>query len=767
MGIFNAFLDDPGVRLFGFEAGRRGHLLGPARRAVLVRHPGVLHGAVPTCCRTRTARPPSPLRLGRPRLPERRPGARLAARHRARGVPPGDRRRGHGGVPPAVPDRGDHPGHRVRARAGRRDRRSVSELGPRRPPVLRQPVRPRRQGRGHRRGAGSACIEDEPWCWPTKESSCRTGIGRAVRCSVARAPRRRLGREGRAALIGYLPVGYPTSTAPSRRCPPMIDAGADVVELGRALQRPGHGRTHRPARRRGARSPAAPGSATSSAPSRGRRRGAPVLVMTYWNLVLRYGVDAFARDLAAAGGAGPHHPRPHPRRGGRLDRRLGRATASTACSSSRPARPPSASLNATSPRRGFVYAASTMGVTGDAGDGRLRGRAARRRAPARSTDLPVCVGLGVSNGEQAAEVARVRRRRHRRLGPRPHAARRRRRRDAGSTRLRRPRRPTSPRVSARSRSRWRPPDASPLLPLAIPSPPTGVWHLGPLPAPRLRLCILLGIVVALWMTQRRLGRARRRSRTRSSTSRSGRCPFGIVGGRIYHVITSPDAYFGEGGNPWNAFSLGGRSRHLGRRRARRRRRLDRLPRQGVRFLDFGDAAAPGLLVAQAIGRLGNWFNQELFGSADRPALGAAVYVDAAAGHAVLDANGNPVVLGVYHPTFLYEMLWCLAARGAAHLARPPARLRPRPRLRALHRGLPASAAGRRVHAHRRREPDPRVCGSTSGCRSWCSCSVCLVASGSGADRPIRTSRSPTPTLKNPRNRPNLDIRNESSRNLGR
>ena len=91
-------------------------------------------------------------------------------------------------------------------------------------------------------------------------------------------------------------------------------------------------------------------------------------------------------------------------------------------------------------------------------------------------------------------------------------------------------------------------------------------------------------------------------------------PFGIVGGRIYHVITSPDAYFGVGGDPmralyiwegglgiWGAVAFGAVGAWIGCRR------------QGVRLAPFADALAPGLLVAQAIGRLGNWFNQELFG----------------------------------------------------------------------------------------------------------------------------------------------------------
>jgi prolipoprotein diacylglyceryl transferase len=198
------------------------------------------------------------------------------------------------------------------------------------------------------------------------------------------------------------------------------------------------------------------------------------------------------------------------------------------------------------------------------------------------------------------------------------------------------------------------------LPLEIPSPTTGVWNLGPLPIRAYAMCILAGIVVAMWMTQRRL--ATRGGKPGQVLDISAwAVPFGIVGGRIYHLITSPQAYFGEGGNPWNAFkvwegglgiwgaiALGALGAYIGCRR------------QGVRFLDFVDAAAPGILVAQALGRFGNYFNNEIHGAPTDLPWGLKVYEwDQAAGHAVLDANGNPVVLGVFHPTFLYEAVFCV------------------------------------------------------------------------------------------------------------
>jgi prolipoprotein diacylglyceryl transferase len=178
------------------------------------------------------------------------------------------------------------------------------------------------------------------------------------------------------------------------------------------------------------------------------------------------------------------------------------------------------------------------------------------------------------------------------------------------------------------------------------------------------MCILAGILVAIWMTQKRLAdRGGKPGQVLDIAAWA--VPFGIVGGRIYHLITSPQAYFGEGGNPWNAWkvwegglgiwgaiALGALGAYIGCRR------------QGVRFLDFVDAAAPGVLVAQAMGRFGNYFNNEIHGAPTDLPWGLKVYEwDQSAGHAVLDANGNPIVLGVFHPTFLYEAIFCVLLAG--------------------------------------------------------------------------------------------------------
>ena len=199
-----------------------------------------------------------------------------------------------------------------------------------------------------------------------------------------------------------------------------------------------------------------------------------------------------------------------------------------------------------------------------------------------------------------------------------------------------------------------------VLPTTIPSPTTGVWHLGPLPLRAYAVCILAGIILAVWITGRRLA-DRGYAREKAVDISAWAVPFGIAGGRIYHVITTPEPYFGSGGSPlralyiwegglgiWGAISLGALGAWLGARR------------HGVRFRDYADAAAPGVAVAQALGRWGNWFNNELYGRPTDLPWGLTIHEwDQSAGTAVRDAQGDPVVLGTFHPVFLYEALWCL------------------------------------------------------------------------------------------------------------
>jgi prolipoprotein diacylglyceryl transferase len=199
-----------------------------------------------------------------------------------------------------------------------------------------------------------------------------------------------------------------------------------------------------------------------------------------------------------------------------------------------------------------------------------------------------------------------------------------------------------------------------MLTASIPSPTQGVWELGPLPIRAYALCIVAGIVAAAWMTEKRWV-ARGGAPGDTLDIAVWAVPFGIVGGRIYHVISSPRAYFGEGGDPlrafaiwegglgiWGAIAFGAVGAWIGCRR------------KGIPLPAFADALAPGLLVAQAIGRLGNWFNNELYGGPTDLPWALTIY-EWADGRAVLGADGQPLVLGYFHPTFLYEILWNLAA----------------------------------------------------------------------------------------------------------
>ena len=201
---------------------------------------------------------------------------------------------------------------------------------------------------------------------------------------------------------------------------------------------------------------------------------------------------------------------------------------------------------------------------------------------------------------------------------------------------------------------------SALVPATIPSPTQGVWYLGFFPVRAYAMCILAGIVIAVWITQRRLNDRGGRPGQALDVA-AWAVPFGIIGGRLYHLLTDPELYFAPGKHPldalkiwngglgiWGAIALGAVGAWIGCRR------------QGIRFLDYADAAAPGIAVAQAFGRWGNWFNNELHGGPTTLPWGLKVYEwDQGAGRAVVDSSGKPVVAGIFHPTFLYESLWCL------------------------------------------------------------------------------------------------------------
>ncbi|HEY5848172.1 MAG TPA: prolipoprotein diacylglyceryl transferase [Microlunatus sp.] len=194
------------------------------------------------------------------------------------------------------------------------------------------------------------------------------------------------------------------------------------------------------------------------------------------------------------------------------------------------------------------------------------------------------------------------------------------------------------------------------LPLSIPSPPTGVWSLFGFPLRAYALCIIAGIVVGMII-------ANRRWRARGGSSESLEMvvvvavPFGIVGARLYHVITDWQLYFGPGRDPldalkiwngglgiWGAVALGALGGYLVARR------------RNIRFPALLDAVAPGLAVAQAIGRLGNWFNSELFGRPTTLPWGLEIAVE------YRPAGFEEFV--TFHPTFLYELLWNLGVAAA-------------------------------------------------------------------------------------------------------
>lgn len=209
--------------------------------------------------------------------------------------------------------------------------------------------------------------------------------------------------EGRSALIGYLPTGFPDVQQSIDAMVAMVESGCDIIEVGVAYSDPGmDGPTI--------------AAATNTALAGGVRvrdalkaveaisqAGGSAVVMTYWNPVLRWGVDAFARDLAAAGGLGLITPDLIPDEADEwfgvsdthdLDRIFLVAPSST----------PQRLAATVEASRGFVYAASTMGVTGarDAVSNMAPELVSRVR---QVSDIPVGVGLGVRSREQAAEIA--------------------------------------------------------------------------------------------------------------------------------------------------------------------------------------------------------------------------------------------------------------------------------------------------------------------------------------------------------------------------
>ena len=187
----------------------------------------------------------------------------------------------------------------------------------------------------------------------------------------------------------------------------------------------------------------------------------------------------------------------------------------------------------------------------------------------------------------------------------------------------------------------------------IPSPSLSSFSVGPLTIHFYALCIITGIAVAIWIGRKRYANLGGNPDDVSEVA-IWAVPFGIIGGRIYHVITSPSQYFGANGNPidalriwegglgiWGAISLGAVGAYF----------YFRTHKTSLNFRQLLDSLAPGVVVAQAIGRIGNYFNQEVFGKPTELPWGLEI-----------DPANRPngfESYSTFHPTFLYELLWCL------------------------------------------------------------------------------------------------------------
>jgi len=191
---------------------------------------------------------------------------------------------------------------------------------------------------------------------------------------------------------------------------------------------------------------------------------------------------------------------------------------------------------------------------------------------------------------------------------------------------------------------------------SIPTPSISEVSVGPFTVHFYALCIIAGIAIAIWLGNKRLAARDESLRGVVSEVAVIAVPSGIIGGRLYHVITTPEDFFGADGELlailkiwqgglgiWGAISLGALGAFYSYRRLARTMSL---PSFGV----FLDAIAPGILLAQAIGRFGNWFNAELFGRPLDTWWGLSIpYKYRPSGYGLVET---------FHPTFLYEAIWC-------------------------------------------------------------------------------------------------------------
>ena len=204
----------------------------------------------------------------------------------------------------------------------------------------------------------------------------------------------------------------------------------------------------------------------------------------------------------------------------------------------------------------------------------------------------------------------------------------------------------------------------------IPTPSYSAVAFGPFTLHFYALCILLGVIAAIL-----IGRARYRDIGGNPDEITDiavfAIPAGVIGGRLYHVVTSPQRYFGKGGHPldaikiwdggmgiWGAIALGTLVAYF----------VFRSKARSASFAHFADALAPGLLVAQGIGRIGNWFNGELFGRPTDLPWGLEI-----------PQQLRPLgfeKFSTFHPTFLYEALWCFLCAAVLIYLTPRFKARP-------------------------------------------------------------------------------------------
>jgi prolipoprotein diacylglyceryl transferase len=191
---------------------------------------------------------------------------------------------------------------------------------------------------------------------------------------------------------------------------------------------------------------------------------------------------------------------------------------------------------------------------------------------------------------------------------------------------------------------------------SIPTPTISVVEIGPLTIHFYALCIITGVALAIWLGNRLFIERFPQGKGVVGDVAIAAVPAGVLGGRLYHVATTPENFFGKGGHPedilkiwqgglgiWGAITLGGVAAFLSYRSLASHRDLPK-------FRHFADALAPGIVFAQAIGRWGNWFNAELFGKPTSLPWGLEIPQWARP-----DGYEH---FATFHPTFLYESLWC-------------------------------------------------------------------------------------------------------------